>query len=161
MSSYLEPVPNVPSLSPVNIYENQIQPLEEQVDKVYTDTANVVNDKARREQYLLQEDITADTWPNDNQNEIPLQIFRKTLETGALTAGATNNIAHGISSLNKLIDIRVMVTNGTNQRVLPYASPTLANNASVDVDTTNVVIVLGATFGAGYSGYIVMQYTKT
>ncbi len=158
--NYIEPVPNVPSLSPVNIYEEEIQPLNVQVDKVYTDTANVVNDKARREQYLLQEDITADTWPNENQNEIPLQVFRKTLETGVLTAGIANIIPHGIVTIDRLIDIRVMVTNGTTRRFIPYASPILANNASVDVTSTNVTITLGATFGAGYSGYIIMQYTK-
>lgn len=159
MTSYIEPIPNVPTLSPTNIYEEDTQPIRDQLDKIYTDTSNVVNDKARREQYLTTEDITADTWVEPDPQGNPNPIFRKAIATGVLAAGA-NTIAHGITDFDKLVNIRVMVTDGTNHRLIPYANPTAANSAAVDVDATNVVITLGAGFGANYQGYILIWYTK-
>jgi hypothetical protein len=88
------------------------------------------------------------------------QFFRLTIPTGVLAAGATNTIPHGIVTIDKLVNDRVMVSNGTNQRKLGYSSSVAANAASVDVNATNVVIVTGAGFGAGYSGFICIEYTK-
>lgn len=156
MVSYLEPVPNVPSLSPTSIFQDDSQPLLEKLNQSYTDTANVVNDKKRRDTYLTQEDITNDNWVNQKA------IFRKTIRipaTGNLAVGI-NNVPHGISSLETLVSFRSIVTNGTNQRPLPYASPTAANSASVDVTSTNIVIETGASFGANFNGYAHLEYTK-
>lgn len=162
MSSYIEPVPNIPTLAPVNVYQDDTQPLRDQLDHIYTDVSYVTNDKKRRSQYLLQEDITNDIWvqsPADSQNA-PNPIFTLTLPTGVLSAGA-NVIPHGIVTIATLVNIRAMVTNGTNQRLIPYANPTAANSAAIDVDATNVTITLGAGFGANYEGYIIMDYTKS
>lgn len=159
MTSYLGPVPAIPTLSPTNIYPEDVQPLEVQIDQVYTDIAFVVNDKARANQYLLQEDITNDDWVTSTANS-PIPIYTITLPTGALVNGI-NNIPHGILGFDTLVDIRVMVSNGTNQRMIPYSSPTAINSASIDVDNTNVILTLGVGFGAGYSGWIIMQYTRT
>jgi hypothetical protein len=162
MSSYTEPVPNIPTLAPVNVYQDDTQPLRDQLDHIYTDVSYVTNDKKRRSQYLLQEDITNDIWvqtPADSQ-DAPNPIYTLTLPTGALAAGA-NAIPHGIVTIGTLVDIRAVVTNGTTQRPIPYANPTAANSAAIDVDTNNVTITLGAGFGANYTGYIIMEYTKT
>lgn len=157
MSSYLGPIPSIPTLAPTNIYEEDQQPLRDQLDKIYTDVSNVVNDKKRKDTYLLEEDITIDTWVDGKP------IFRKTIATGTINQGATNNISHGISTIDDLVDIRVVVDDGgspPNRKILPYASPTAANAASVDVTNTNVVIITGASFGTAYTGYIYIQYTK-
>lgn len=147
--------PMIPTLSPVNIYAEDTRPMKDQINDIYIAVSSVVNDKKRRDTYLQIEDITTDVWVDGKV------VFRKVIPTGTLAAGATNTIPHGITTIETLVDIRVMVTNGTNQRFLGYATPTAANAASVDVNTTNVVIVTGAGFGAGFSGYICMQYTKT
>jgi len=154
MTSYLGPVPNIPTLEPVNIYEESQIPLKDQVDEIYTKTAFVVNDKKRRDQYLQQEDITTDTWVDG------LPIFTKTVAISAIPVGATTNYPHGIAGLKTLVDIRIMVTNGTTQRLLGYAHPTAANAAAVDVNATNIVITTGASFTANMAGYAIMQYTK-
>jgi hypothetical protein len=155
MSSYLGPVPNIPSLAPTNIYNETTQPLRDQLDNIYTDVANVVNDKKRRDSYLTIETITNDLWTDGNP------VFSKTVATGVLAAGGVNLIAHGIVSIADLVDIRVMVSDGTTQKLLPYASSVAASAASVDVTAVNVVITTGAAFGAGFSGYAILQYTKT
>lgn len=146
--------PLIPTLSPVNIYAEDTRPMKDQINDIYITISSVVNDKKRRDTYLQIEDITSDIWVDGKV------VFRKVIPTGTLTAGATNTIAHGITTIQTLVDIRVMVTNGTNQRLLGYASPTAANAAAVDVNATNVVITTGASFGAGYSGFICMEYTK-
>lgn len=153
MTSYTS-IPNIPTLSPVNIYANDQRPITDQINDIYTDISNIVNDKKRSDPYFQIEDITTDVWVDGKA------VFRKTIPTGTLSTGATNTIAHGIITIDTLVDLRVEVSNGTNRRILPYASPTAANSASVDVGTTNVVIVTGSGFGANYSGYIIMQYTK-
>lgn len=157
MTSYLEPVPAIPTLSPTNIYPEEVQPLENQIDQIYTDVSNVMGDKKRSDTYLQTEDITNDIWTTSVADE-PVPIYRKTIPTGVLAAGP-NTIPHGISQFGTLVDIRVMVSDGTNQRKLGYASPTPGDCASVDTDATNVVIFLGGTFGVGYEGYIIMEYT--
>ena len=86
-------------------------------------------------------------------------VYQKVVEIAALAAGV-NNTAHGIQTLDTLVDVRVMVSNGTNQRLLGYANPTAANSAAVDVDATNIVITTGAGFGANYEGYAILFYTK-
>lgn len=159
MSSYLGPTPAIPTLSPTQIYADDTQPLERQLDYIYTDVAFCVNDKARAYQYLQTEDITNDDWTTATQDS-PAPIYTKTLATGPLLAGV-NTIPHGITGFGTLVNIRVMVTNGTNQRLLGYSSPTITDCASVDVSATDVVITLGATFGLGYTGYIWVEYTKT
>ena len=155
MSSYLGPIPNIPTLPNVNILAEDQQPLRNQVDDLYQNISFIMNDKKRRDQYLQIEDITIDTWVDGKA------IFRKTIATGAIANGGTTNIPHGISNLDTLVNIRVMVSNGSNQRLLGYASPTAANAASVDTDSTNVVIVTGASFGANYDGYVIMEYTRS
>lgn len=153
MSSYLGPVPDIPSLAPTNFYAEDQQPIRDQLDKVYTDIANVVNDKKRRDIYLQTEVITNDLWVNNKA------VFTKTIAVPAIAAGA-NNIAHGITTIADLVDIRVVVSDGTTRKILPYASPTAANSASVDVTGTNIVITAGAGFGANFTGYAIIQYTK-
>lgn len=167
MSSYTEPVPNIPTLAPVNVYQDETQPLRDQLDHIYTDVSYVTNDKKRRSQYLLQEDITNDIWvqtPADSQSA-PNPVYTLTLPTGAIAAGA-NPINHGIvdsggsSILDTVVDIRVMVKNASTQRMIPYATPTIGDAAGVEVTALQVIITLGATFGNDYTGYVVMEYTK-
>lgn len=153
MSSYLEPVPNIPTLAPTNVYQEDEQPIRDQLDKIYTDVANVVNDKKRRDTYLQTEDITNDVWVNNTP------VFTKTIAIPAINAGV-NTIPHGIITISDLVDIRIVVSDGTTRKILPYASPTVANSASVDVTITDIVITAGASFGANFAGYAIIQYTK-
>ena len=161
MSDYLGPVPNIPTLGPVNIFPEDQYKLEDQIDWIYDDIAYCVNDKARSEQYLLLEDITNNNWVvADPSTQDGQPIFRMTFATGALAAGV-NTIPHGIIGFVTLVNHEITVTDGTTSRMLGYPSPVAANAASVDVNATNVIITLGAGFGAGYSGYITLRYTRS
>lgn len=155
MSSYLASTPNIPSLSPTTFYPNDQQPLQDQLNNAWTDVSNIVNDKARRYNYLETEQVTNDTWVDGKA--IYLNVVD--IPSSALAAGV-NNVAHNIATIDTLVDVRVMVTDGSNQRLLGYANPTAANSAAVDVDATNIILTVGAGFGAGYSGKAILLYTK-
>jgi len=146
--------PLIPMLSPVTIYKESQRPLTDQVNDLYINISDIVNDKKRADKYLKEEVITNDVWVDGKA------VFRLTIPTGVLAAGATNTIPHGIVTIDTLVNDRVMVSNGTNQRKLGYSSSVAANAASVDVNATNVVIVTGAGFGANYEGYVILEYTK-
>ena len=168
MTSYVEPIPNLPTLAPTNIYTEDTQPIRDQLDKIYTDVSNVVNDKSRANRYLDIEDITNDVWTDPDPQADPNPIFTKTISTskitapvaGVLTAGAINTLPHGIIDFDYLVNARVCVSDGTTGRVIPFSSPTAAKSASVEVNSTNIFIEIGAAFGAGYSGSAILEYTK-
>ena len=155
MSSYLQSVPDIPSLAPTTFYEEDIQPLRDQIQLIYPQIADIVNDKKRRDSYLQQEVVTADLWQDGKS------IYTKTVSLGTLTQGATNTIAHGITTIDWLVNVIVSARNATpSRRVIGYSSPTIANTASIDVNNTNIVIVTGATFGAGFVAWATLYYTK-
>lgn len=155
MSSYIQSVPDIPSLEPTQFYKDDTQPLQEQLEIVYQRISDIVNDKKRRDQYLQQEIVTNDLWQDGKS------IYCKTIHLGVLTQGATNTIAHGISTIDWLVDAVVSAKDATpNRRMIGYASATGANEASLDVGDTNIVIVTGATFGVGFDAWATLYYTK-
>lgn len=91
------------------------------------------------------------------------QVFRKTVNFGALPNAASKSVAHGIT-----VDANTSFTRiygaGTNPSTsfipLPYASTTLNQNIQVDVDATNVTITTGIDRTAYTTTYIVLEYLK-
>lgn len=84
---------------------------------------------------------------------------------GALPAApGTKSIAHGITcteatSFTKIYAVASDQT-GFNYIPIPYASPTLANNIELSVDSTNVNITVGVNRSAFTVLYIVLQYLQ-
>lgn len=144
--------PNIPTLSPVDIFTNDEEPFRDKMNKVYTDIVNITTDKKRKEQYLQQEDITIDSYADGKA------IFRQTYPVPALVAGP-NNINHGIT-IDSLVDIWGSVSNGTTRVPLPFVDPVAVNQIGVSVTATQIVLNVGAGFGAGFTGFITMYYTK-
>lgn len=90
-------------------------------------------------------------------------VQRKTINFGALPNTATKSVAHGISLQDNAIGIRIIgcATRpgpGISMIPIPFASPTLANNISVDVDGTNVNVTTGSDRTAYTICYIVIEY---
>lgn len=153
MTSYTSQ-PNIPTLTPVDNFTDDEQPLRDKLNKIYTDIANIVNDKKRKDQYLQQEDITADVWVNGKA------IFRQTFPTGTLAATNTNPITTNIKTIDTLVLAYGSITNGTTQKTLPYSNPDATQNIAVDVTSTQILLTTGAGMPANYSGYITIFYTK-
>lgn len=121
--------------------------------------------------YVLEEFVNGQLWfPNPTLTTpnvvMPIyrQVFRKTINFGALPNTATKTAAHGLSPTSDWTFTRVYGvasnTTGLAYLPIPYASPTLANNISLDVDATNVTITTGSNRTAYNQCYVVLEYIK-
>lgn len=97
-------------------------------------------------------------------------IYRKVIDTGTLPNTGTSTTAHGIAFYPALPNPTTFRTtriygSATDQAThtmipLPYASPTLNQNISVYVDTTNVYITTGINRTNFTLSQIVIEYIK-
>lgn len=92
-------------------------------------------------------------------------VFRKVINFGVLPNTAAKSALHGIvcSAATSFTRIYGAASDpvGFNYIPLPYASPTLANNISIDVDATNVTITTGSDRTAFTITYVVLEYLQT
>lgn len=91
-------------------------------------------------------------------------VFRMTVDTGALANAGTTSTAHGITFTSN--DSATMIYGaatdpaGLNYLPLPFASPTLANNISVTIDSTNVNITTGSNRTAFTRSFVVVEFIR-
>ncbi|GAG17403.1 unnamed protein product [marine sediment metagenome] len=89
-------------------------------------------------------------------------IFRKIIVFGAIVAGATSPIVHGISSFTDMVRIfGTCITDVIDYRPIPFASTVAVNqNIQVIVTAANVTIINGAASPNLTSARIVLEYYK-
>lgn len=88
-------------------------------------------------------------------------IYRKQVNLGSLTNTTPKSVAHGISNLSTVISLTGFATNGTVFLPLPLARyNNFASQIGLYMDTTNVVVEPGND-RTSYTGYVVIEYTKT
>lgn len=88
-------------------------------------------------------------------------IYRKVVNLGSLPNAVPGNTAHGIANLSAIISVTGMATNGTVYLPLPLARyNNFASQIGLYADTTNVVVEPG-TDRTAYTGFAVIEYTKT
>lgn len=87
------------------------------------------------------------------------KIYRKTINIGALPNTTSKNVAHGISSLGIMVDMRgvAFYTNGISLP-LPFVAISQAS-ISLNATSTDVVITTANDMSTS-SGYITLWYTK-
>lgn len=92
------------------------------------------------------------------------QTYRIAINFGSLPNTATKSVAHGLGPTVKWTFTRIYGaasdTTGLQYIPLPYASPTLANNISLDVDATNVNITTGSDRTNFDTCYVILEYMK-
>jgi hypothetical protein len=88
-------------------------------------------------------------------------IYRKHVNLGSLTNTTPKSVAHGISNLSTVVSLTGFATNGTVFLPLPLARyNNFASQIGLYMDTTNVVVEPGND-RTSYTGYVVIEYTKT
>lgn len=91
-------------------------------------------------------------------------IYRTTVNFGALPNTAAKAVAHGIPITAGYSFVKIYGAASDQAALsfipLPYASPTLANNIQVDVDATNVTITTGSNRTNFTIAYVVLEYIK-
>lgn len=115
--------------------------------------------------------VNSQTWfpnsvpPSGQPTGIRRQVFRKVVNFGALPNTALKTVAHNITTNQNFSFTRIYgtatqpgATNVTSSIPLPFASPTLANNISLDVGATNVRITTGSNRTAYTKCYVVLEW---
>lgn len=88
-------------------------------------------------------------------------IYRKHVNLGSLTNTTPKSVAHGISNLGTVVSLTGFATNGSVFLPLPLARyNNFASQIGLYMDTTNVVVEPGND-RTSYTGYVVIEYTKT
>lgn len=118
------------------------------IESEATEMLNVINEN---NSYSLNEIATGKTWINGKP------IYRKVIDVGVLPNNTTKNIAHNIQDIEEIPELNVIAKNNLGGRIsLRYDGTT----SSVYVTTTNVVITAAVDFSS-FTGYAILEYTKT
>lgn len=92
------------------------------------------------------------------------QVFRTTINFGALPNTGTKSVAHNITvnagTTFTHIYATASDTTGFNYIPIPYSSPVLANNIELSVDATNVNITTGSNRSNFNICYVVLELIK-
>lgn len=89
-------------------------------------------------------------------------IYKKTIDFGSLPNNSTKNVAHGISNLGDVIDIRgtAKASWGTYQLPLVFSGSDVNYITNVSVNATNISMSNSAD-RSGFTAYVTLYYTKT
>jgi hypothetical protein len=134
----------------------------------YNNTATIVNLKETG-YYLTTEIVNSQLWFTSSGGSTSDTRFRNAFRTvvnfGALPNAGTKTVAHNIPNLIagtvSWTKIYGTATNTSGEGIpLPYASPTLNQNISLRVDTTNVYVTTAIDYSAYTVTYIVLEYLR-
>jgi hypothetical protein len=132
------------------------------------DTASIINVK-QNGQFETTELLSGQFWFNPlvtQQSRQPRYGYRQVYSFGAIAAGATLTIAHGIVIVagETLFFTAIRgscLTAVPDWRPIPYSSATLVTNQiEIRADATNIYIINGSTAPNITSGVVVLEYLK-
>lgn len=92
-------------------------------------------------------------------------LYQKTIDFGALPNNTTKTVAHNISNLERIVEIKGAAsypTAGANIAI-PYVvnqTTTIGLQTQMNINDTNITITTKDNISM-YSGYVTLQYTKT
>jgi hypothetical protein len=138
--------------------EDQKEQFQYQLQQEHIVVANAINATIDDESFFLKERQTSFAWVDGKF------IYTKTI-TGVLVGTAVTPYLHGITGINKIVNIIATAQNAipltTVGFTLPFVDPvTPANNVGIYVNTTQVVITTGNGAFNGYPFYVTIEYTK-
>lgn len=134
----------------------------------YNNTANVVNLKETG-YYITTEIVNSQFWFNPNVTSIDQSLFRNAFRIvvnfGALPNAGTKTVAHNIQNffggIGSWTRIYATSTSPTSAGIpIPYASPVLNENISINVDDTNIYITTAIDYSSFTKTYVVLEYLK-
>lgn len=92
------------------------------------------------------------------------QVFRKLIDFGALPNAGSTSVSHGLDITSTYNFTRIYGASsdktGMSYIPLPYASPTLNENISLEVTATDVVITTGIDRTAYTDTWVILEFLK-
>ena len=114
--------------------------------------------------YLLQELATFQRYYIAGNPIKTINVYRKTFNFGSLPNATSKKLPHGIrmDANTKLTRLYGAATDPASRQFipLPFASPTLANNVSLEANGTEIIVTTGSSRINFTQTSIVMEYTK-
>lgn len=92
-------------------------------------------------------------------NAVYRPVLRRVVKTGTLSTGS-NNVAHGITFPSPNTYHFTRIYGVIEDTSVPEWVPIPKDDVSVSVGTTNIVIVIPASYN-GYTGQVVLEYVTT
>lgn len=90
------------------------------------------------------------------------QLYRKVINTGALPNATSKSIAHNISNIDKVVNIRGYAYRDSGQTTITLPFTSTGNNSIVcNREGANVVIIAYSDRRTFTESYVVLEYTKT
>lgn len=130
------------------------------LSKSYTEIANSVNIKENGV-YDLVEVQNSQQFFNPANAQKKRFAFRILVTFGAIAAGGTSSVAHGVTGITNCTHIYgTCITATPDFRPIPHASVTANANIEVIVTSTTVTINVGAASPNVTSAIIVLEYLK-
>ena len=132
-------------------------------DREYKKLIDAVNTKEGGV-YLPYESATFQKYFSESDPQSTVSVYRKVIAFGALPNNGTKSVPHGIdfTSLSRLTRMYGAATNPSSMSYLPlpFSSPTLANNISLEADSGVITIKTGANYSAYVNVTVVIEYLK-
>ena len=114
--------------------------------------------------YLLQEAATYQQYFNADDPQNNRNTYRMVINFGALPNNTSKRVPHNvtINSISRVTRLYGAASNPSGIKFipLPFASPTLANNVSLEADQTDIKITTGADYSSYTDTTVVFEYTK-
>jgi hypothetical protein len=134
--------------------------LERVLVQSYIEIAQAANVK-ENSQYQTVETVNGQQFYGILTTDQTRFVYRKCFQLGAIVAGTTVNIAHGIAPLVGFANMYgTVATSSGDWRPIPYV-PTVTEYITFVVTTTNIIIAVSATSPSVTSGLIVLEYFKS
>jgi hypothetical protein len=112
--------------------------------------------------YDLTETVTGEQWFTAGNPQVKRNTFREVYNVGAIAAGVTVNIPHGLTNVTAFTHIYgTAVTAFPDNRPIPYASVTAVNQqVEINIDAVNINISNGAAAPNITSAIVVCEFLK-
>lgn len=150
-----------PFLSSNQVFSEDPKQFLIQITKIYGDIARYLNQR-EISAYNVIETPTGQAWFNLNNIQVSRDGFRKTFSLGAIAAGATLTVPHGLSNITNYTHIYGSAITATPDfRPIPFSSASAVNQQiEIRVDSTNIYIINGSAAPNITSALAVLEYLK-
>ena len=148
---------------PENIsFADDWEAFHEQWTELYRKVALKINGKERAIYPLDLEILNDQRYFTAGDTRNYRSVFRKVFNFGAIAAGVTLNIPHGLTNVVEYTRIYgTATTNVVDYRPLPYVSVIAVNQGiQLVVTAANIVIINGVGAAPITSGIIVLEFVK-
>ena len=127
--------------------ENALNDVKKQLENELNDVKEYVNNS---NSYSTNEIKTGGKWIDGKP------IYRKVVDIGTLPDTTYKSVLHNIQNLNKVLEAKLVANDSTNNVVCNFGG----SEMKVFIDSIDVIVSTSNNF-SGYSGYAILEYTKT